>query len=88
MLRSPYGDYMAQADFSPEGVTLHLSKEEWWFISSAMSYALHGRRLDDRDFRTILMMESSEAERLHGELTVAERRARTSGNHWSPRPDQ
>lgn len=43
---------MADADFTPEGVTLRLSKEEWWFVTSAMSYVLHSHRLADHDFRT------------------------------------
>ncbi|MEQ4209673.1 hypothetical protein [Actinopolymorpha sp. B9G3] len=78
---------MAEADFTPDGVTLRLSKEEWWFVTSAMTYALDGSRLADHDFRNILMMDSADAERLHDALAEAERRARASGNHWSPRPD-
>jgi hypothetical protein len=78
---------MAEAEFSPEGVTLRLAKEEWWFVSSAIAYVLHGKRLPDHDFRNILMVEPPDAERLSNELQGAERRARISGNHWSPRPD-
>ncbi|MCW2857586.1 MAG: hypothetical protein JWR52_3201 [Marmoricola sp.] len=75
---------MAGADFTDQGVTLHLSKEEWWFVTSAMSYALHGRRLPDHDFRNVLMMDSVEAERLHNDLTASEGVARSAGNHWNP----
>jgi hypothetical protein len=78
---------MAEAEFSEEGVTLALSKEEWWFVTSAMSYVLHGHRLPDHDFRNVLMIDSAEAERLHDELSDAERLARASGHHWSPRHD-
>lgn len=77
---------MADADFTHDGVTLRLSKEEWWFVTSAMSYVLHGNRLADHDFRNILMMDSADAERLHEDLGEAERRAQTSGHHWNPRP--
>jgi hypothetical protein len=77
---------MADADLTHAGVTLRLSKEEWWFVTSAMSYVLHGKRLADNDFRNILMMESADAERLHDDLLKAERRAQASGQHWSPRP--
>ena len=75
---------MAQAEFSEHGVTLALSKEEWWFITSAMSYALHGKRLQDHDFRNILMIDSTDAERLYEELRAAEQEARATGHHWYP----
>jgi len=78
---------MAEVDFSSQGVTLRLSKEEWWFVTSAMAYALHGKRLADNDFRNVMMMDGADAERLHQDLSDAEREARASGNHWSPRPD-
>lgn len=77
---------MADADFTHDGVTLSLSKEEWWFVTSAMSYVLHGDRLADHDFRNILMMDSADAERLHEDLGEAERWAQASGHHWNPRP--
>jgi hypothetical protein len=77
---------MADADFTNLGVTLRLSKEEWWFVTSAMAYVLHGDRLNDHDFRNVLMMESADAERLHDDLAESERRAQASGYHWNPRP--
>ena len=76
---------MAEADFTSGGVTLHLSKEEWWFVTSAMSYALHGNRLSDHDFRNVLMIDPADAERLHNELSEAERLARSLGSHWAPK---
>jgi hypothetical protein len=78
---------MAEASFTTDGVTLSLSKEEWWFVTSAMSYVLHGHRLPNHDFRNILMMDPMDAERLHDVLAEAERSARASGSHWAPRPD-
>jgi len=76
---------MADAEFSVDGVTLRLSKEEWWFVTSAMSYLLHGQRLADHDFRNILMIDSGHAERLHDQLSALEHEARASGDHWAPR---
>lgn len=78
---------MAETEFTSDGVTLRLSKQEWWFVTSAISYVLHGKRLADNDFRNILMMDGDEAERLHDALGDAERRAQATGNHWNPRPD-
>jgi hypothetical protein len=77
---------MPDANFTSDGVTLHLSQEEWCFVTSAMSYVLHGNRMADHDFRNILMMDSADAERLHEYLGEAERRAQASGHHWNPRP--
>jgi len=77
---------MARADFDTEGVTLHLSKEEWWFVTSAMSHVLYGDRLPDHDFQNILMSDPVEAERLQAQLSDAEVAARAAGNHWAPRP--
>lgn len=78
---------MAKAEFSEDGVTLHLSKEEWWFVVSSMSHVLYGRRLSDNDFRNILMTDVADAERLQRQLSQAEVEARRSGSHWAPRPD-
>lgn len=75
---------MAQAVFSDQGVTLTLSKEEWWFVNSAMSYVLHGRRLPDHDFRNVLMADPGQAERLFEQLSDAEAHARSVGSHWNP----
>ena len=75
---------MPEVEFSDGGVTLRLSKEEWWFMSSAVSYVLHWRRLPDREFPTILMMDVKDAERLERQLNEAEVRARAAGQHWSP----
>lgn len=76
---------MADADFTRDGVTLRLSREERWFVTSAMSYVLDGTRLPDHDFRNILMMDSADAERLHDDLAESERQAQASGHHWNPR---
>jgi hypothetical protein len=76
---------MAEAEFSTQGVTLRLSKEEWWFVTSSMSYVLYGRRLPDHDFCNTLMMDSADAERLVEELGDAEGRAQAAGSHWNPR---
>lgn len=78
---------MAQAEFSEDGVTLHLSKEEWWFVVSSMTHVLYGRRLSDNDLQNILMTSPADAERLVGQLCEAEVEARRSGSHWAPRPD-
>ena len=51
-------------------------------MTSAMSYALHGKRLADHDFRNILMMDPADAQRFKDSLADAERKARASGNHW------
>jgi hypothetical protein len=75
---------MPEVEFSEGGVDLRLSKEEWWFLTSALAYAMRWRRPGDADFRTTLMMTRAEAEQLVGDLEEAERRARTAGNHWSP----
>lgn len=76
---------MADAQFEQNGVTLRLTKEEWWFATSAMGYVLYGRRLPDHDFRNILMMAPDHAERLLDALSEAESTARMTGNHWVPR---
>jgi hypothetical protein len=76
---------MAEAELDADGVTLRLSKEEWWFLSSAAGYVLHGRRMADHDFRNILMMMPDDAEQLFERLSEAEAAARIAGNHWSPR---
>ena len=75
---------MAEVEFSRDGVDLRLSKEEWWFISSTLAYAMRWRRPDDADFRATLMMTRGEAEQLIHDLEAEEQRARTDGNHWSP----
>lgn len=67
-------------------MSLRLSNEEWWFLSSVAGYVLHGDRLADHDFRNILMMMPSDAERLFEQLSDAEVVARIAGNHWAPRP--
>lgn len=77
---------MAEAEFDAYGVRLRLSKEEWWFLSSAAGYVLHGERLADHDFRNILMMTPEDAERLYDRLSEDEVAARIAGNHWAPRP--
>lgn len=77
---------MADVEFDEDGVTLRLTKEEWWFATSAMGYVLHGQRLPDHDFRNILMAMPDDAERLHQALSDAELAARMNGNHWAPRP--
>lgn len=77
---------MADAEFDKDGVTLRLTKEEWWFVTSAMGYVLHGQPLPDHDFRNILMTMPDDAERLHKVLSEVEVAARSSGNHWAPQP--
>lgn len=77
---------MAAAEFDADGVSLRLSKEEWWFFSSAAGFVLHGERMSDHDFRNILMVMPEDAERLVEQLSEAEVAARTAGNHWAPRP--
>ncbi len=77
---------MAEADFSPDGVTLHLSPREWDFLALSLSYLLHGDRLPDHDFRNILGLSGEDAERLYDGLGEVEGRARATGNHWNPRP--
>jgi len=52
---------MPSVEFDPDGVSLRLSKEEWWFLSSAAGYVLHGHRMPDHDFRNILMMMLEDA---------------------------
>lgn len=78
---------MADVEFDADGVSLRLGKEEWWFLSSAAGYVLHGDRMPDHDFRNILMMMPEDAERLVSELREAEVAARIAGNHWAPRPE-
>ena len=75
------------AEFDDGGVTLRLTKEEWWFLSASMGYVLDGHRLPDHDFRNILMSAPADAERLRRQLSNAEVEARKAGNHWAPRPD-
>lgn len=77
---------MAVAEFDPEGVSLRLSKEEWWFLISAANWVLHGNRMQDHDFRNILMASPDDAERLLDKLSDAEVAARIAGSHWAPRP--
>lgn len=77
---------MAEVEFDPDGVSLRLSKEEWWFLSTAARHVLYGERLPDHDFRNILMMMPEDAERLFEQLSEAEVAARISGDHWAPRP--
>jgi hypothetical protein len=52
-----------------------------------MGYVLHGHRLRDHDFPNILMMDSTDAERLDDALRESEMQARRSGNHWNPTPN-
>ena len=82
----PRVSYMAEVEFDVDGVSRRLGKEEWWFLSSAAGYVLHGHRLPDHDFRNILMMMPGDAERLFEQLSDAEVAARKAGNHWAPRP--
>ncbi|MEZ0579106.1 hypothetical protein [Nocardioides sp. MH1] len=77
---------MADVEFDADGVSLRLSKEEWWFVTSAMGYVLHGKRMQDHDFRNILMAAPEDAELLHEHLRAAEVAARIAGSHWAPRP--
>lgn len=77
---------MAGAEFDADGVSLRLSKEEWWFLCSAAGHVLYGDRLADHDFRNILMLMPRDAERLLEQLSDAEVAARIAGNHWAPRP--
>jgi hypothetical protein len=77
---------MAEVEFDSDGVSLRLSREEWWFVSSAMGHVLFGERMADHDFRNILMTMPEDAERLHEQLSAAEVAARISGKHWAPRP--
>jgi hypothetical protein len=77
---------MADAAFDTDGVSLRLSKEEWWFLSSAVGHVLYGDRLADHDFCNILMVMPRDAERLFEQLSDAEVAARIAGNHWAPRP--
>lgn len=76
---------MAEVEFDPAGVSLRLTKEEWWFLSSAANYVLHGKRLADHDFRNILMMQPDDAEQLMEHLGGAEVAARIAGSHRAPR---
>ena len=75
------------ARFRSDGVDLDLTKAEYIFVYLSLSYALHGVLIDDNDFRNILGMSREDAERLMGEIGVAEDEARARGDHWNgPRP--
>lgn len=78
---------MAEADFTGSGVTLHLSQEEWQFVTAAVSYALHGARPTDELFRDTLGLDPHDAERVREELALAAHIARAAGNDWSSPPD-
>jgi hypothetical protein len=72
------------ADFSRDGVELHLGKIEYDFLMLTLSYVLHGVRLADHDFANILGMSRENAEIFLNGLNVAERAARDRGDHWNP----
>lgn len=72
------------ARFRSDGVELDLTKDEYIFVYLSLSYALHGARMEDHDFRNILGMSREDAERLMGQIGAAEDEARAKGDHWSP----
>lgn len=71
------------ARFRSDGVEFDLTKDEYIFVYSALSYALHGVRMEDHDFRNILGMSREDAERLMEQIGAAEDDARARGDHWS-----
>jgi hypothetical protein len=78
---------MAEAHFTGSGVTLHLSQEEWEFVTAAVTYALNGARPVDELFRHTFGIDPNDAERVREELALAAHIARTASNDLSSPPD-
>jgi hypothetical protein len=70
------------AEFSPDGVVLHLEPAEYGFVHLLLSYVLHGLRLPDHDFSNILGISRVDAETMLERMAALESVARDDGSHW------
>jgi hypothetical protein len=75
---------MAGIAFDQDGVTLRLSREEYWGVVGALNWTTAGRSPADHDFQAIIMAPRVLLEGLEGEIAEAELEAREAGTHWAP----
>lgn len=75
---------MVEADFTPDGVTIRLSREESEAVFGALNWLTAGRSPAEFEFELVIGASREAVERLEDDLRESEFSAREAGNHWRP----